>query len=247
MKQRIISALLLITISSICYSETTPSRNPLTLTLGGKIHSGGWTGENKGSISNDIESEKGSGIGLSVGLRKGKFFGVFNVQAGSYEFDDEQPVYNPDPISEDFDLSDSDELTINTGFVSLGLGYQFNRYFALQGGIKSHSQAWEDLNREVDYIGLGIGATGFIPLSDNWTLYGTLGINRMDIKDKDGNDIGDGNSTSLELGAAFRISTLSSISFGFKNEAVTAEFDGGNEQEHNIANFYFGYNHGFRF
>lgn len=247
MKQRLITAFFLSVISSLSYAEATQNNNPLTLTLGGKVHSGGWTGENKGGITNDIESEKGRGIGFSVGLRKGKFFTVFNVQAGSYEFDDEQPVYNPDPISEDLDLSETDELTINTGFVSIGAGYQFNRYFALQGGIKSHSQAWEDLNREVDYIGVGIGATGFIPLSDSWTLYGTLGINGMDIKDKDGHNIGDGSSTSLELGAAFRISPFSSISFGFKNEAVTAEFDGGNEQEHNIANFYFGYNHGFRF
>ncbi|MFL0804550.1 MAG: porin family protein [Agarilytica sp.] len=237
-------SLVLCAYSQATLAEQTPtetSSSPLILTVGGKLHSGGWSGENKGNITNDIQSDSGSGIGLSVGLRKGAWFGVFNVQSGTYEFDDEQPVYDPDPIEED-------DLEINSGFFSLGFGYQFNPYFALQGGIKSHGQSWKDYNREANYVGVGIGATGFIPLSDSWTLYGTLGLNSMNIEDKDGNDIGDGSSSSLELGAAYRISPVSSISFGFKNEAVVAEFDeSGNEQEHNLGNFYFGYNHGFRF
>ncbi len=235
---KIVSGIVLLSASASGFSEQAPS-SPITLTLGAKLHSGGWNGENKGTITNDIESESGTGIGLSLGLRKGAWFGVFNVQSGSYEFEEDQPVYDPDPIS-------SDELEIDSGFLSFGVGYQFNPYFAIQGGIKSHSQSWEDLNREVNYIGLGIGFTGFIPLDDNWTLYGTLGLNGMSIEDEGGSDIGDGSSTSLELGAAFRITPHSSISFGFKNESVVAEFDSGNEQEHSLTNLYFGYNHGFQ-
>jgi len=214
--------------------------NPLILTLGGKIHAGGWSGENRGGNSGDIESESGSGVGLSVGLRKSSWFGVVNLQSGSYEFDDQQPNYDPEFI-------DSEELTIDSGFFSLGVGYQFNRYFAIQGGFKSHGQKWQDFNRELVYAGLGFGFTGFLPISQNWTLYGTLGLNVLNIEDKDGNDIGDAGSSSLELGSAFRLTPYSSLSFGFKNEFVDSEFDSGNEQEHNIGNFYFGYNHGFRF
>ncbi|MFL0810719.1 MAG: porin family protein [Agarilytica sp.] len=217
-----------------------PSTSPLTLTLGGKLFSGGWTGENTGAIEGDIESTTGGGIGVSVGLRKGKWFGVFNVQSGGYEFDGDQPAYDPDPIAED-------ELTINSSFVSLGAGYQINRYVAVQGGFKTHTQNWDDHNRELVYSGLGVGVTGFIPLNQSWTLYGTLGLNGHTIKDKDGENVGDGSTSSLELGAAFRITSVSSISFGFKNESVAAEFDSGNEQEHNFGSLYFGYNHGFRF
>lgn len=229
---------LVMPLSGYSFSEQQKTTSPLTLTLGAKLHNGGWTGKNKGNIQSDIESESGAGGGISLGLRKGSWFGVFNVQNGTYEFEDEQPVYDPAPIS-------SDELTIKSGFLSLGVGYQFNSYFALQGGIKSHRQSWDDFNREINYIGLGIGFTGFIPLNKNWTLYGTLGLNRMTIEDNNETEIGDGNSTSLELGAAFRISPRSSISFGLKNESLTAEFDSGNEQEHSLGNVYFGYNHAF--
>lgn len=215
---------------------------PIILTLGGKIHSGGWEGENKGSITGDIESESGSGVGISVGLRRDKWFSVLNVQSGRYEFDDKQPIYDTDPIGDD-----EDSLTVDSGFFSIGVGYQFNRYFALQGGFKSHGQTWEKFGREIVYVGTGIGATGFLPLNKTWTLYGTLGLNRMSIEDDDGNDIGDAGSSSLELGAALRLTPMSSLSFGFKNEAVVAEFDSGNEQEHNLANIFIGYNHGIRF
>lgn len=223
-------------------AEETQVSNPITLTLGAKVHSGEWKGENEDNDENNIKSDKGGGIGLSLGLRKGRWFGVFNVQGGGYDFNEEQPVYDPDP-----DLINDDDITIKTSFVSLGFGYQFSRYFALQAGIKSHKQEWEDHNVELNYVGTGIGATGFIPLSNNWTLYGTVGLNKMTIEDKNGNEVGDGTSNSVELGAAYRISSLSSISFGMKNEEVKSEFDSGRDQTHNLTNFYFGYNHGFRF
>lgn len=222
-------------------STSTKKSSPLTLTLGGKLFSGGWTGENTGDIEGDIESTTGGGIGLSVGLRKNKWFGVLNIQSGGYEFDGDQPAYDPDPIAED-------ELTINSSFFSLGAGYQISRYVAVQGGFKSHSQKWDDHDRELIYAGLGVGVTGFIPLGQSWTLYGTLGLNGHTIEDQDGEEVGEGSTSSLELGAAFRITPASSISFGFKNESVAAEFDeSGNEQEHNFSSLYFGYNHGFRF
>ncbi len=233
-------AALLPALFSLSLCAAADAQNPLILTLGAKIHAGGWSGENRGQNSGDIESDSGAGGGLSLGLRKARWFGVLNLQSGSYEFDDQQPNYDPEFIT-------TDELTIDSAFFSLGLGYQFNRYLALQGGFKSHNQSWEDFDRELVYAGLGIGVTGFIPVTQNWTLYGTLGLNSMTIEDKDGNDVGDAGSSSLELGAAFRLTAASSISFGFKNEFVDSEFDSGNEQEHNIGNIYFGYNHGFRF
>lgn len=238
MKKTLLTTCILTVVASS--SANSQESSPLILTLGGKLHSGGWEGENRGTFSGDIESESGSGIGLSVGLRKGKWFGVLNLQSGTYDFDEQQPVYDPEPIN-------ASDLTIESGFFSLGVGYQFNEYFALQGGFKSHGQKWEDFDREINYGGLGIGFSGFIPLNESWTLYGTIGLNGVSIEDEDGDEIGDGSSTSLELGAAFRLSSSSSLSFGLKNESVTSEFDSGNEQEHNLSNLYIGYNHGFIF
>ncbi len=212
--------------------------SPTMLTLGAKLHAGGWTGENKGANSGDIESESGSGAGLSLGLRKGAWSGVLSIESGSYDFEDEQPNYDPEFIV-------TDELTINSSFISLGVGYQLNPYFSMQGGIKSHAQEWDDFGREIVYVGIGVGFTGYYPINDNWTLYATLGLNGLTIEDEDGDEIGDGGSSSLEVGAAARLSPVSSLSFGFRSESVTAEFDSGNEQEHTIGNFYLGYNHAF--
>ncbi len=231
-------------IFALAASGTTfaASETPITLTLGAKLHSGGWTGENKGSITGDIESTNGKGMGLSVGLRRDRWFSVLALQTGSYDFDDKQPIYDTNPIG-----AEEESLTVDSGFFSIGVGYQLTPYFALQGGFKSHGQTWEKFNRDITYVGVGVGATGFYPLSKTWTLYGTLGLNNMTIEDDSGNNIGDAGSSSLELGAAYRLTPVSSLSFGFKNEAVVAEFDSGNEQEHNLANLFIGYNHGIRF
>ncbi len=217
--------------------------SPLHLQLGAKIHSGSWSGENVGQNDGDFESDATTGIGLSIGLAKGAWFGSFTMQSGEYTFKENQTF----PIDDGGVIPAPSESSIGSGFFTLSGGYKINQYISVQAGFKSFVQSWERPKREIGYSGLGMGISGYWPINNDWTSYGSLGFNAYGIEDANGSELGEAGASSFELGAAYRLNTVSSLSFGLRTENISSEFDNGNEQKHSVNNIFLGYNRVFTF
>lgn len=232
-KKSIALSVLLFTSASIYATET----SPLVIQLGAKLHSGSWIGENVGQADGDFESDSTTGVGLSVRLSKGPWFGSFTMQTGEYTFKENQPFPDNDTIP----LAPS-ESSIGSGFFTLSGGYRINQYVSVQAGFKSFVQSWERPKYEIGYSGFGIGVSGYYPINNNWTSYGSLGFNAYSIEEADGGELGSAGASAIELGAAYRLSKVSSLSIGVRSENITSEFDNGSEQKHTVGNIFIGYN-----
>lgn len=82
-------------------------------------------------------------------------------------------------LKDDFDGFDVDTSSNSVRFVA---GWQFNNYFSLEGGYQNFGafeQRFESAGPPIDVSlkadGFTLGATGFIPLGLNFSLYGRAG------------------------------------------------------------------------
>jgi len=216
---------------------------PLYITLGARLQGGNWHGENKVGSETDFESGNGGALGLRLLLQKGKLFGGISLQGGEYDFDGGSPdrIFDaPLPIGA---ISD-DKATIERGEADLLLGYYFWEHVSLFLDIKSVTNEWQDEDYALHYTGLGGGVSGFIPLSERWTLYGSFGIVPLRIR-ADGDQIGDGTGSTLEFGVVWRMLNATNLVFALRNQHQEYDFDNGAEQIHDIGGLSIGINHRF--
>ena len=93
-------------------------------------------------------------------------------------------------LAADFTAVSLDDHNKNTGF-KIYTGYQFNRYFALEGGYFNLGQVGYDaattplgnLNGKLKYQGLNLDALGFLPLGARFSLFGRVGLTYGQTKD----------------------------------------------------------------
>lgn len=217
--------------------------DPLYITLGARIMATGWEGENKGSSDTSFESENGGALGLRFLMQKGRLYGGISLQGGEYDFEDGSPdrIFDaPLPIG---GVSD-EEATIERGEIDLLLGYYFWDKVSLFLDLKSVTNEWQDEDYALRYSGLGLGVAGVFPLSGRWTLYGTFGLVPLQIR-ADGDSIGDGLGSALELGAVWGFARNTNLVLALRNQHQQYDFDNGAEQTHDIGGLVIGINHRF--
>ena len=223
-----------------------------SLGLGVKLLGSTWKGENVDS-NTEFESDNGGQLGINLVYQYNRLYTGFNFQGGDYKFKDEAP----DKIYENIKVP-SDDVKIKRNEADILVGYYFWPKVSLFLDIKSITNEWNDDNPDTDnyanqFLGLGLGISGFIPLGETWMLFGSFGVvpsgTIKQIQGDDTGEIGDGSSAALEFGAIYHFNRNNRLNFGLKSQWQTYEFDNlaQSEQKHQIHSVFFGYNYLFLF
>ncbi len=212
------------------------------LTFGAKLLGAGWNGEN-GSGRADFESDEGGQFGLNVSYKVGNFYTGLNLQRGEYNF----KTAAPDKFTVAGRIANSNT-KIQQSDLDLLFGYYFWSQLSLFVDIKSVTNNWLNEPYQQNFLGLGLGASGYIPMSDNWTLFGSFGfIGGGDIKDNNDRKVGEGSSWALEAGAVYTINERNIVNGGIKTRNYRFEYLDSSKQTYNINALFIGYNYSFDF
>jgi hypothetical protein len=230
-----------------------------SLGLGVKLLGSNWKGENVES-SNEFESTNGAQLGFNLVYQYNRFYTGFNFQGGDYKFKDDAPdqISKSDDVYTTTSLQPGEEAKINRGEADLLVGYYFWPKVSLFLDLKSITNEWKDgdpdtENYATQFIGLGLGVSGFIPLNDNWMLFGSFGLvpngTLRQTKGGDNDDIGNGNAGALEFGGIYHFNRSNRLNFGLKSQWQNYEFDdpARSEQKHQVGSLFVGYNYIFHF
>ncbi|MDH5408112.1 MAG: hypothetical protein OEZ33_08175 [Gammaproteobacteria bacterium] len=230
-------------INIICFlfamSFNANSSTPSGISLSASILGNNWTGQNTTS-GTDFEASEGKQFAYSAAYHYGKFFAGLNVQGGTYEFG----AKAPDRITTTGSISNSN-VKIKRSELDLVAGYFITNRISIFLDIKGTNNNWLDENYEQAFSGFGLGVYTAWPLSDKWSLKGSLGVISNGIVKVNDEEAGEGTSSSLDIGAMYNVSSKGKINFGIKASSQTYKFDSGQEQTHSITGVYVGYSHSF--
>lgn len=227
--------------STLAPNARAQAEDPLFITLGARLLATGWEGENEGAVDSSFESDDGGAFGVRFLIQKGRLYGGISLQGGEYDFDEETPDLVFDAPLGSFPSSDDSIKREEADFL---LGYYFWDQVSLFLDIKSVTNEWDDVDYALHYAGLGFGVSGFIPLADRWTLYGTFGVVPLNIR-ADSDDIGDGFGSAIEFGAVWQFAKATNLVIGLRNQHQEYDFDNDAEQTHDIGGLVIGINHRF--
>lgn len=210
------------------------------LTFGAKLLAAGWNGDN-GAGGTDFESDEGGQFGLNVSYKTGNFYTGLNLQRGEYNFKDD--------AADKFTVARriaSSNVKIQQTDLDLLFGYYFWSQVSLFVDVKSVTNNWLDEPYKQNFLGLGLGASGYIPVNDKWTLFGSFGfIGGGEIKDNNDNKVGEGNSWALEAGTVYTINERNFVNAGIKTRNYSFEYLDSSKQDYNINAVFIGYNYSF--
>jgi len=210
------------------------------LTFGAKLLAAGWNGDNAAG-GTDFESDEGGQFGLNIAYKIDRFYTGLNFQRGEYNFENDAP--------DKFTLSgrvSSSNVKIQQSDLDLLVGYYFWSQVSLFVDIKSVTNNWLDEPYNQNFLGLGLGTSGYIPINEKWTLFGSFGfIGRGEIKDNNGNKVGEGTSWALELGTVYSINERHFLNAGIKTRQYNFEYLDSTKQDYSINALFIGYNYSF--
>ena len=223
-----------------------------SLGLGVKLLGSTWQGENE-DTNTEFKSSNGGQFGLNLVYQYKRFYTGVNFQGGEYKFKDDAP----DKIYE-IGKEPSDDVKINRAEADMLVGYYFWPKVSLFLDLKSITNDWKDddpdtENYATNFIGLGLGVSGFIPLGEKWMLFGSFGLvpngTIRVVKGDDKGEIGNGDSGALEFGAIYHFNRNNRLNFGLKSQWQNYEFDNAarSEQRHQVGSLFIGYNYLFLF
>jgi len=240
----LISIVLGVLVAALLPRAYAQEKDPLYITLGARVQGGGWEGNNENSSDTSFDSDNGGTFGLRLVMQKGRLYGGISLQGGEYDFENGSPdrIFGaPLPLGS---ISD-DKATIKRGEADLLVGYYFWERVSLFADIKNVTNEWQSENYSLRYTGLGFGVSGFIPLNERWTLFGTLGIvPRLNIRN-DSDGIGKGTGSALEFGVVWRMLDATNMVFSLRNQHQEYDFDNDAKQTHDIGGIAIGINHRF--
>lgn len=210
------------------------------ISLGVKLLGAGWSGDN-GSGANEFDSDNGGQVAFSIAYSVDKFYAGLNLQGGKYKFTN----IAPDQFNTTGRLPVG-SATVDQNDFDLLVGYYFWPQVSLFADIKAVGNSWSNNAYEQNFSGLGLGVSGFIPQSELWTLFGSVGfIASGEIKDNNDNKVGDGSSTALELGALYKLNEVSQINMGIKFRNYAFEHLNNTKQDYSVNALFIGYTHSF--
>lgn len=199
--------------------------------LGAKLLSSTWKGENSGGA--DFESQSGQ-LSLEAKYQRERWFGGLTLQGGQFEFDDVAPD-RPDGYTPPAD----ETVKIKRGEVDLVGGYYFWPRVALFLDIKNVANEWLVDDYKVEYNGLGLGVSGYHPMSETWSFFGSFGVVPMNIK-ADGEKIGSATRSALNVGFLYRFAPRANFTVGLQSQTQTNDYDDGTEQTQHVGAVVFG-------
>jgi hypothetical protein len=210
------------------------------LSLGVKLVGAGWEGDNGSSLT-DFTSDRGGQVGFNVSYAVDRFYAGLNLQGGDYDFNGRGPdQFNTTgrvPVS---------NVRVQQNDFDLLLGYYVWPQVSLFADIKAVGNRWSNNGYEQNFSGLGLGISGYIPQSDRWTLFGSLGfIGNGKIKDSNQNVVGDGISTAVEGGAVYKLDDSNHLNMGVKFRQYAFEHLNGSKQDYSVNALFFGFTHTF--
>jgi len=210
------------------------------LTFGAKLLGAVWKGDN-GAGGTDYESNEGGQFGLNVSYKIGDFFTGLNLQRGEYDFNNRAP----DKFTPAGRVSNT-SVKIQQTDVDLLFGYYFWSQVSLFVDIKNVTNNWLDDPYSQNFLGIGLGTSGYIPINDRWTLFGSFGfIGSGEIKDNNDVKVGEGSSWALEVGTIYTINERHFVNAGIKTRNYSFEYLDSSKQDYNINAIFIGYNYSF--
>lgn len=222
------------------FSLTQSAHAEQSITLGVKLMSSTWEGDN-GTANSDFKSTEGGQLGFNFSYQVDKFYTGISLQGGEYTFGSN----TPDQFTTTGRVPGSNE-KIRQGELDLLVGYYFWPRVSLFFDIKGVGSDWVNNAHEQNYSGIGLGVTTYLPLDNKWTVFGSLGF-VFDGEIEDGNEIkvGEGNSNALEVGVVYALDENNFINTGLKFRSYDFEYLDSTKQEYTVNTLFFGYNHNF--
>lgn len=209
------------------------------ISLGVVLNGSGWKGDN-GSGRNDFDSDKGGQFGFRASYSRDRLYFGLSLQGGDYQFNNTGPTQ----------FTSGGEITTNNVDVThsdfdLLAGYYFWPRVSIFLDLKTVASEWQNNGYEQSFSGLGVGISGFNPLNDRWTLYGSWGVVGGNIKQGDSRELGDASSSALVVGTNYTLSKNNYLNMGLKLRNYEFEYDDGNQQDYSLNGLFVGYNHVF--
>lgn len=210
------------------------------INISAKLSPTTWSGSNNNANEKDFEA-KANQWSFGVSFQREKLYGGLSLHVAEFDFG--SPA--PDKVTATNSTS-SNNVTIDHGETDLTLGYYFWPKISLFIDIKSVGNTWKDENYNYTYGGFGMGISAFHPINTQWTLVGSLGsVPQLRINDKNGDKIGDGNGSALDIGFLYHVEEKTNLSVGLKSQTNTLNFDNGTKQDHRRGGLYLGIAHQF--
>ena len=207
--------------------------------VGARLQLSNWKGDNNGS-SQDYNANA-TQLAVSFHYQFKRFYSGLSLQSGSFSFTNGVPEMNSKTTST---TPTNDSATIERGEADLLAGYYFWSHVSLFLDAKSITNTWRDLNYNAKYTGLGIGVSGFVPLPNNWTFYASFGIIPLKVS-ADGDNIGDGSGSTLELGMTYAVNKHHNLGIGIKSQSQSYNFDNDHKQKQSLGGLTLAYNFNF--
>ena len=224
-------------ISACLIANTARANGNTSLNLGVKLLGANWEGNNENS-GTEFDTTEGGQLGINIAFQKGSFYAGISMQGGEYQFDNNAP----DQVTSSGTQSFSN-VKIRHRELDLIAGYFFWDRISLFLDIKGIGYKWDNNDHEQTFAGIGLGTSGFWPVSENWALYGSAGFVPSGDVEANGTKVGDGSSGALEFGAMFNINESNRLTFGLKSSAQTYKFDSGDKQKHKMNGVFVGYSY----
>ncbi|WP_455208036.1 hypothetical protein [Kaarinaea lacus] len=210
--------------------------SPVDVTFGVSLQPSKWEGDNKtAGTSFDANATE---LQLNLRIRKGGFYTGLSFQGASFDFNGTAP----EKVTKIGVSVPSSNTTVERGEFDLVFGYYFWKQVSFFADFKRITNKWDDTGYAARYNGLGLGVTGWNPVSENWIFFGSLGFVGLNIETGGGN-IGDGNGGTLVLGFLYKATNHSQFTIGLKSQQQTYKFDNGSEQKHGIGSLVLGYSY----
>lgn len=211
------------------------------ITLGAKLLGAGWQGDN-GAGGSSFNSDEGGQVAFSASYTENKFYAGISLQNGNYTFTSTAP----DQFTSS-SRNPSSNVKIEHQEIDLLAGYYFWKQVSLFVDFKGVSNTWSNNNYKQNFGGLGFGASGYLPLNNSWTGFGSAGFVGGNVEDTSNVKVGDGRSSGLEFGVIYRLNDDSTINMGLKFRNYKFEYLDNSTQDYSINALFVGYNHGFSF
>ena len=201
---------------------------PLRVTPSVDIYFSTWNGEDENSI-NDYSSET-TMLGFGLLLQKDKWYGGLSIKSSEFDFTDVSPQQD--------DGTQTATSTISRAEFDLVAGYYVGPQVAVFFDLKSSVMDWPGANYDVIFGGLGLGVSGFFPLTSG-VLYASFGAVRL-TAEAGNKEVGSGAGSSLEVGWVYKLSPGLNLRAGVKSQTQVIDYNIAGEQTNRIGSIVVG-------